>query len=301
MNKLQKFICAALALCLCGWASADSYEYDKLNRLTLVTYTSGGSQKYSYDPAGNLLALVSTPPDVGSTTTTTSTSPTTTSSSSTSSTSTTTVTSTTTTTQAASNNLTVPFALAQGWNLLGNSLTQPLPVAPALSDPAVVQSVWKWDAANTGWQFYAPSMDAATLQSYANSKNYGVLSVINPGEGYWVNAKAAATLTAQTGTAFNLNVSHLHQNWNLVATGNDVSPSAFNASLSATPPTTGTIPINLTSLWAWDNLAAGWYFYAPGLEASNGLAAYITSKNYLDFSAASKTLGKGIGFWVNKP
>jgi hypothetical protein len=191
--------------------------------------------------------------------------------------------------------------LAPGWNLLGNSLNQALTVASVFGDPAVVTTVWKWDAANTGWQFYAPAMDAISLQTYATSKNYGVLSVINPGEGYWVNAKLATTLGDQSGTAFNLTSAHLASGWNLVATGNDVTPSAFNVSLSATPPAQGTVPLNLTTLWAWDNTASSWYFYAPGLEASNGLAAYITSKNYLDFTVASKTLGKGIGFWVNKP
>jgi hypothetical protein len=202
---------------------------------------------------------------------------------------------------ASATNTPLATTLAQGWNLLGNSLNQPLSVVTFFADPTKVTTVWKWDAALSSWQFYTPTMDATTLQTYATSKNYGVLSVINPGEGYWVNAKAAATLTEQTGTAFGLGAADLRQGWNLVATGNDVTPSAFNVSLSATPPTAGTVPINLTSLWAWDSVAAGWYFYAPGLEASNGLAAYITSKNYLDFTAASKTLGKGIGFWVNRP
>ncbi len=299
MKNLQQFFCATLALCLCGWASADKYEYDKLNRLTLVTYTSGGTQKYSYDPAGNLMALVSNPPDVGSTTTT-STSTTTTSSSSTSTTSTT-VESTTTTTQSGTNNLTVPFVLAQGWNLLGNSLTQPLPVAPVLSDPALVQSVWKWDTALSGWQFYAPSMDAATLQNYAISKNYGVLSVINPGEGYWVNAKASTTIGVQAGTAFILSRTNLLTGWNLVATGNDVLPSAFNLAISTTPPAQGTVPTNFTTLWAWDNQLSQWYFYAPSLDASASLANYIDSKGYLDFVQHNKKLGNGIGFWVNVP
>jgi len=191
--------------------------------------------------------------------------------------------------------------LAPGWNLLGNSLSTALPVSPTLSDTAVVTTVWKWDAANTGWQFYAPSMDATTLQTYATSKGYGVLSSINPGEGYWVNAKVAATLANQTGTAFSLGAANLLPGWNLVATGHDVTPSAFNLSLSATPPATGVIPLNLTTLWAWDTSAAQWYFYAPGLEANGGLGAYTTGKGYLDFSAAGKTLGNGIGFWVNKP
>jgi hypothetical protein len=197
--------------------------------------------------------------------------------------------------------LSVSLALAQGWNLLGNSLTKALPMSPTFSNPAVVTTVWKRDVATSGWQFYAPTLDAAALQSYAASKGYSVLSVINPGEGYWVNAKTSASLGTQTGAAFNLAAANLAAGWNLVATGNDVSPSAFNLSLSATPPAAGVVPINLTSLWAWDNPLSQWYFYAPSLESSNGLASYITSKSYLDFTSHNKKLGNGTGFWVNKP
>lgn len=169
-------------------------------------------------------------------------------------TSTTTVSSTTTTTQpGGTGTLSYPLLLAPGWNLLGNSIDQSLPVATVYGDPAIVTTVWKWDVTHAGWQFYTPSMDATTLQTYAAGKGYGVLSMINQGEGYWVNAKLAATLGTQSGSAFALTSAALLPGWNLVATGNDVSPSALNLLLSETPPTPGVIPINLTTLWAWDN------------------------------------------------
>jgi hypothetical protein len=229
---------------------------------------------------------------VGAATTTTTTSTTTT-------TATTTTTSSTTTTTLAGP--TLSLQVAPGWNLLGNSLSQPISVVSVFGDPVSVTTVWKWDVATSGWQFYAPSMTAAALQTYVASKGYGVLSVINPGEGYWVNAKVAASPPSQTGTAFALTSANLVTGWNLVATGNDVTPSAFNTSLSATPPSPGVIPINLTTLWAWDNPLSQWYFYAPTLEASGGLAGYITGKGYLDFMQRAKTLGNGVGFWVNRP
>jgi len=193
------------------------------------------------------------------------------------------------------------LSVAPGWNLLGNSLDQALPMTPTFADQSLVTTVWKWDAPKAGWQFYAPSMDAATLQTYATSKGYDVLSVINPGEGYWVNAAQATTLGNQSGTAFALTAANLQTGWNLVATGIDVSPSAFNLSLSATPPAAGIIPLNLTSLWAWDNLLSQWYFYSPTLEANGGLGDYAAGKGYLDFGISGKTLGNGVGFWVNKP
>jgi hypothetical protein len=79
----------------------------------------------------------------------------------------------------------------------------------------------------------------------------------------------------------------------LVATGNEVTPSAFDLSLSETPSATGVIPQNMITLWARDSALSQWYFYAPGLEVNNGLTLYLASKDYRDFTAASKKLGSG--------
>ncbi len=99
-----------------------------------------------------------------------------------------------------------------GWNLTGNN-------SPATLDPIAVFgnatvpvsgisnqiiTVWKWDAANTRWMFFAPSYDPAGLATYATAKGYGVMSAILPGDGYWVNAAAAISFAlppALTGVA----------------------------------------------------------------------------------------------------
>jgi hypothetical protein len=198
--------------------------------------------------------------------------------------------------------------LLPGWNLLGNASDQPVAVDVVFSDKALVNTVWKWDAATPGWQFYTPTLLATDLQTYAASKNYGVLSIINPGEGFWVNAsaKVKTSLPTFSGAPFYLGVQQMVKGWNLVATADNATPAAFNLSLTdplAAPPTTGTVPLNLTTLWAWDNPASKWYFYAPNLEGqgSSALFDYTASKGYLDFTATGKTLGAGTGFWVNKP
>ena len=195
-----------------------------------------------------------------------------------------------------------PINLTQGWNLFGNSQLKPVAVTDLFSDPFNVISVWKWDVAASRWQFYTPTLGAEQLQSYVSSRGFGVLSVINPGEGYWVNAKVSVSLGNQTGIAFNLAAANLLPGWNLVATGGDLTPSAFNLSLNLSPPAAGVVPLNVTSLWAWNSALSQWYFYAPSLEAQGGTALtdYITSKSYLDFTASSKTLMPGTGFWVNK-
>lgn len=192
-------------------------------------------------------------------------------------------------------------SLPAGWSLWGNSAGASIAVATAFGNPSVVTSVWKWDAALKRWQFYAPSMDAAALQTATAANGYGVLSAIAPGEGYWVNAQAAGDVTLASGTPFVLKASNLVSGWNLVATGDDVSPAAFNLSLSTSAATPGTVPLNLTSLWAWDNATASWLFYAPSLQGSAELASYLAVNGYLDFTKANKTLGNGIGFWIKKP
>jgi alpha-tubulin suppressor-like RCC1 family protein len=189
------------------------------------------------------------------------------------------------------------LALPHGWNLLGNGLNQSLAVASLFNDQNSVTSVWKWDAGTFIWQFYTPLMDATALQAYAASKGYGVLSTINPGDGYWVNAKAQATVGTQSGDSFILTGMDLAKGWNLVATGSDITPPEFNASLNASA-----VPASLTTLWAWDNQQSAWYFYAPSLAAQGGtaLSDYISKKGYLDFVTANKKLGNGTGFWVNR-
>ena len=194
--------------------------------------------------------------------------------------------------------LSYSLQLPSGWSLLGNSLSQTLSVSSIYGDQSAITTVWKWDAVNNKWMFYAPSLDAATLQSYAAGKGYGVLSNIAPGEGYWVNVKVQQSLAAQSGNSFNLTAANLISGWNLVATGNNVTPTVLNVSLTA-----GASGAGLTSLWAWNNPLSQWYFYAPSLEAQGGtvLSNYISGKGYLDFSSSGKTLGTGIGFWVNRP
>ncbi|OIQ71040.1 hypothetical protein GALL_473470 [mine drainage metagenome] len=198
--------------------------------------------------------------------------------------------------------------LLPGWNLLGNASDQSVPVDVMFSDKSLVTTVWKWDAGASGWQFYTPTLLASELQTYASSKGYGVLTTINPGEGFWVNAstKVKTSLPAFAGAPFYLRAKQLVQGWNLVATADNVTPAAFNLTLTdplAPPPATGSVPINLTTLWAWDNPQSKWYFYSPSLEGQGGTAlfGYTDSKGYLDFTATGKLLDSSMGFWVNKP
>jgi uncharacterized protein YkwD len=198
---------------------------------------------------------------------------------------------------AAAATLSYSYNFVKGWNLAGNSTTTPIPVSQAFGDKNTYNTIWKWDATTSAWAFYAPSMTALALATYAAGKGYEVLSTINPGEGFWVNALTTSTPT-QSGPAYLLGANALLPTWNLVATAADLGAADFNRALSGV---FSGAPSNVTTLWAWDATNQLWYFYSPSLDASNGLSSYIHSKGYEDFAATGVTLGNGTGFWVNYP
>ena len=210
---------------------------------------------------------------------------------------------TTTSTCVVGSTLSVGLNVTPGWNLLGNPINQSIAVASKFGDANKVSSVWKWDTVKANWQFYAPGLDATSLQKYVTSQGYGVLVEISPGDGYWVQAMVQADLGSMCGSSINLRQSSLSSGWNLVSTASPISAKDFNLTLSTTPPTAGQVPINMTSLWAWDANQSNWYFYAPSLDAQGGsvLSEYISRSNYKDFNNNGKTLGNGVGIWVNRP
>lgn len=176
--------------------------------------------------------------------------------------------------------------LAPGWNLLGNSVNAALDVASTWADATRVSSVWKWVPARSTWAFYSPTLSSQELSIYAASHHFDVLSTVNAGEGFWVNAKSAFTALLPDASAVSAASiqSSLGTGWSLIASGESKNPSDFDGA----------------SMWAWDANHAAWYFYAPSLSASGELASYIQGKGYLDFSTAGKKLLQGVGFWINK-
>lgn len=183
--------------------------------------------------------------------------------------------------------------LAIGWNLLGNSVSTAMSVASTFGSASNVATVWKWSASTSKWAYYNPA-ESDGGAAYAASKGYTLLTTINGGEGFWVNAKTAFSAQLPSGTPIaSSSFSTLAAGWNLIATGDSPTASSFNTGLGS----------NLNTVWAWDNATSKWYFYAPGLAAQGGtvLSDYLTKNGYLDFTTAAKLLAPGTGFWVNKP
>ena len=193
-------------------------------------------------------------------------------------------------------------SLVAGWNLVGNGYSGSLDVATTFN--SMQTTVWKWNPAVATWGFYT-SLQADSGAAYAVSKGYNFLTTINGGEGFWVHARTDFTIQLPVGSAVSSAsfLPSLPSGWSLISIGDNKTPSQFNAALSITSPPQGVIPINITTLWAWDGTQYRWYFYAPSLEAQGGtvLTDYIAGKGYLDFTSANKTLGTATGFWVNRP
>ena len=108
-------------------------------------------------------------------------------------------------------------SLMQGWNLVGNSSVGSLDVVSQLGDASRVTTVWKWNASQSKWAFYAPSMTGQALTDYAASKGYDVLSTIDSGEGYWVNSKIGFTAPLPAGSAIaSASFQTMGAGWNLI-------------------------------------------------------------------------------------
>ncbi|AGX86715.1 DUF1566 domain-containing protein [Candidatus Symbiobacter mobilis] len=211
-----------------------------------------------------------------------------------------------------------PVTLTPGWNLLGNGVEADIDVTQTFGDGSKFFTIWKWVTSGSAagisypaWAFYTPSL-ADGGQAYAASKGYELLAVIKGGDGFWVNAKTGFTYALPAGTPIASSSFQpeggfraLGAGWRLMATGDNPTPTRFNDNLSLSPPAPGVIAENIKTLWAWDADRGGWYFWAPSLVNSSGLANYLSSKGYLDFttlpSTPTGTLSPTTGFWVNMP
>lgn len=199
----------------------------------------------------------------------------------------------------------LPWDLVRGWNLIGNGSTSSFDVATWFGgDPTAVFSVWKWLANFGTWAFYTPTQ-ADGGEAYAVSQGFEFLTTINSGEGFWVYAGTAFSLEPRVAALLNSSAfqpggsNALPRFWNLIATGDNKTPSDFNKALSNPPPAPGTIPDNIISLWAWDPRLGAWYFYSPAMERDGTLLDYVNSQGFLDFGIS--TLTPTTGFWIRKP
>ena len=177
----------------------------------------------------------------------------------------------------------------QGWNLLGNSVDKSINIATMFGDTNKVTSVWKWDNTGNRWMFYAPSLSTAELQSYISSNGFGLLTTIEGGEGYWVNAKTATDYGTQTGLG--VISPKLGAGWNLVASGGTADSSTVSVEMFSH---ISKKVVDVTSVWQWAGMK--WNFYAPALMMDGTLSSYQTANKYGPITGSVSGVGKG--FWV---
>ncbi|MFN3534762.1 MAG: hypothetical protein ACK4WB_05160 [Desulfatiglandales bacterium] len=76
--------------------------------------------------------------------------------------------------------------LKNGWNLVGLIGGSSKSIGEIVGQNAQkIESIWKW-VDNKKWAVYLPKMGAAATSQYAQTKGFDIISVINPGEGFWV-------------------------------------------------------------------------------------------------------------------
>ncbi|MGH8677086.1 MAG: hypothetical protein ACREUQ_01890, partial [Burkholderiales bacterium] len=196
---------------------------------------------------------------------------------------------------------TLSQSLVVNWNLVGNnspSAFDPIAVFGNQTTPVTgisnqIISVWKWDAVNTKWNFFSPSLDPAGLASFAAGKGYGVMSSIASGDGYWVNAVAPLTLSLPAGTGQTSLSQPLVMSWNLVANTSAAALDPVAVFGNVTTPLSG-ITSQITTVWKWDATNTKWMFFSPSLSAS-ALATFAAGKGY----GVLTSILPGEGYWVN--
>jgi hypothetical protein len=91
--------------------------------------------------------------------------------------------------------------LQQGWNLKGSAdnltpslLNQGLNCSLNAAGKSIV-TTWSWDATNSNWKFYAPSLEAqggTVLTDYITQKNYEPFNAaLSASDGFWLNIGSA--------------------------------------------------------------------------------------------------------------
>ncbi len=223
---------------------------------------------------------------------------------------------------AAQTYVTQEVKVSNGWNLHGAVTGTPLFPWPTFgnlvdNDPTNgvwwniggltenIVSVWKWNAEAYKWEFYSPRLDSTTMAGYAQNHGIGVLSVINPGEGFWILSKGE-TWMYQSGyladdliTTWGLG-GGVKNGWNLLAVPVGMTVEEFAGLFDQNPPAPGVIPgvDKIMSVWGWDSAAGKWKFYSPQMLQYYEpwyMDRFIAEKGYTHFT---EPLQQGEAVWV---
>ncbi|MDD2657902.1 MAG: hypothetical protein PHD04_04600 [Candidatus Pacebacteria bacterium] len=202
----------------------------------------------------------------------------------------------------------VQQSVQAGFNLLVNRFAFALDVANTFGSRDypndatwTTQTIWVWNTASSNWEFWSPQLTLEENANYAQEHGYGMATVINPGQGYWLNSAYNTSLPRIVGEEFQMTpekFSSLPDGWNIV--GVSGTPSQFNRAVDFSSGTSCVVPTgNFETLWAWEPGTSKWIFYAPKLEAMGGTVAadFATAHGYLD---GTWWWLQFVGAWANK-
>lgn len=180
----------------------------------------------------------------------------------------------------------VSLSVSNGWSLLSSTIS--FEVATVFGDSSKFTSIWKWASGSQGpktWAVYLPG-EQPKAGAYAESKGFVLLSKLEAGEGFWVNAKVPNSVEIKGTPTLNSALTFT-SGWNLVGLHSDQASGP--ADLVAAEPA-------IVSIWKWDTSAGQgqWAVYLTSEGQTPG--SYAASKGFMKL----ETIKPGEGFWVNK-
>lgn len=171
------------------------------------------------------------------------------------------------------------------WNLVTFPVTQSTDLATFLTtnvNYSHITKIWGWDA-SLG--------DSGEWRVYPQFNDFALLNIIEPNQGYWIQAQVPFTFSETIGSPANYTFS---KGWNLVGhphTEPEVSLEDFFYKGSFWPQTCGLVD-PVVSVWAWDD--SSWKVYMPKRGGVSG----FNQQNGTTFEEL-RTLEPGTGFWIN--
>ncbi len=167
------------------------------------------------------------------------------------------------------------LTINEKWNLLSNKCST---IPSSVFSPNSINSVWKWQG--NKWAVYLPGQDTS---GYANQKGFYVLTNIEPGEGFWVNAKSQTSIPdCPESSMVEDGILSLSEKWNLKGTRslNKVYVDQLFED-----------PSKFESVWSWDTAKQSWRVFLPGGDTEQ----YASFKGF----EVLTEIKPYEGFWVN--
>ena len=144
---------------------------------------------------------------------------------------------------------------AAGWNLSALPFNRSLSAADMAEKAAFIHTVWVMR--NGAWHAWAGD---SALQAVLDGMGIAKITVIEPGEGFWIRAKSAFSVSYMDTGSYNLlsqtRFSSAGAGWHLLGSGSALTPQQMTAARSG-----------IEAVWTFK--AGQWRVYAPDSQVQN--------------------------------